>query len=122
VGGGVVVMKEPVVVAPKFLSLSSHIFSQGPQNVTVRVTVDRSVRRHRFTVNNPLHVKKKTMSMLFVELRTGSACTYSEPSFGSPNGEKRNSVVHFCGKKVSMQRIFTKKCILITVDEVVSSS
>jgi hypothetical protein len=38
---------------------SSHIFSQASQNVTVKVRVDRSVRRNKFMVNNPLHVKKK---------------------------------------------------------------
>jgi hypothetical protein len=70
VGGRVVVMKEPVVVAPKFWSTSSHIFPQASQNVTVKVQVDRSVRRNKFMVNSPLHVGKKTMSMLFVELQT----------------------------------------------------
>jgi hypothetical protein len=54
VGGCVVVMKEPVVVAPNFWS-SSHIFSQASQNITVKVRVDRSVRRNKFMVNNPLH-------------------------------------------------------------------
>jgi hypothetical protein len=72
VGGRVVVMKEPVVVAPKFRSFSSHIFSQVSQNVIVKVRVDRSVRRNKFTVNNPLHVEK-AMRMLSVELRTCSA-------------------------------------------------
>jgi hypothetical protein len=62
---------EPVVVALKFLSFSWHIFSSASQNVTVKVTADRSVRRNKFMVNNPLHIeKKKTISMLFVELRT----------------------------------------------------
>jgi hypothetical protein len=69
VGGRVVMMKEPVVVAPKFRYFSSHIFSQAPQNITVKVRVDHSVRRNKFTVNNPLHVEK-TVIMLFVELRT----------------------------------------------------
>jgi hypothetical protein len=46
---------EPVVVAPKFLSFSSHIFSQASRNVTVKVRVDPSVRRNKFTVNNPHH-------------------------------------------------------------------
>jgi hypothetical protein len=31
--GRIVVLKEPVVVAPKFRSFSSHIFSQASQNV-----------------------------------------------------------------------------------------
>jgi hypothetical protein len=53
--GGV---KEPGVVAPKFLSFSLHIFSQAPQNITVEVRVDSSVRRNKFTVNNPIHVEK----------------------------------------------------------------
>jgi hypothetical protein len=62
-------MKEPVVVVPKFRSFSSHIFSQASQNVTVKVRVHCSVRRNKFTVNNPLHIeKKKTMNMLFFEL------------------------------------------------------
>jgi hypothetical protein len=52
-------MKNPVVVAPKFWSFSSHIFSQASQNFTVKVRVDHSVRRNKFAVNNPLHVKKK---------------------------------------------------------------
>jgi hypothetical protein len=34
-------MKEPVVVVPKFQSFSLHIFSQASQNVTVRVRVDQ---------------------------------------------------------------------------------
>jgi hypothetical protein len=44
VGGCVVVMKEPVVVVPKFWDFSSHIFSQVSQNLTVKVRVDCSVR------------------------------------------------------------------------------
>jgi hypothetical protein len=58
VGGRIVVMKEPVVVEPKFQSFSLHIFSQVSQNVTVKVRVDHIVRRNKFTVNNPLHVEK----------------------------------------------------------------
>jgi hypothetical protein len=57
------------VVVPKFWSFSLHIFSQASQNVTVKVGVDCSVRRNKFTVNNPLHIEK-TISMLFVELWT----------------------------------------------------
>jgi hypothetical protein len=68
VGGRVFVLKERVVVAPKFRSFSSHIFLQASQNVTVKVRVHRTVRGEKFTVNNPLHVEK-IMSMLFVELR-----------------------------------------------------
>jgi hypothetical protein len=67
-------MKEPVVVAPKFWSFLWHIFSQASKNVTVKVRVDHSVRRNKFMVNNPLHMKNKTMSMLFVELPT--FCTF----------------------------------------------
>jgi hypothetical protein len=67
VGRGVVMMKEPVVIVPMFRSFLSHIFSQGSQNVTVIVRVDRSVRRNKVMLNNPLHVEK-AMSMLFVEL------------------------------------------------------
>jgi hypothetical protein len=58
VGGHIVMMKEPVVVAPNFWSLLSHIFSQASQNVTVKVRVGHSVRRNRFMVNNPLHIDK----------------------------------------------------------------
>jgi hypothetical protein len=58
VGGHVVVMKEPVVVAPKFWSFSSHIFPQASQNITVKVRVDCSVRRNKYMVNSPLHVNK----------------------------------------------------------------
>jgi hypothetical protein len=68
-GGCVVMMKEPFVVVPKFRSFSSHIFSHASQNITVKVRVDHSVRRNKFTVNNPLHVEK-TVRMLFIELRT----------------------------------------------------
>jgi hypothetical protein len=65
-GGRVVVMKEPVVVAPKFRSFSSHIFSQASQNVTVKVRVDCHFtrRRNKFTVNNPLHVAKNNKHAL----------------------------------------------------------
>jgi hypothetical protein len=59
VGGHVVVMKEPVEVAPKFQPFSLHIFSQASHNITVKVRVDRGVRRNKFTVNNPLHGQKK---------------------------------------------------------------
>jgi hypothetical protein len=69
VGRHIFVMKEPVVVAPKFKSFSSHVFFQASQNVTVKVRVDCSVRWNKFMVNNPFHVKK-TMSMPFVELWT----------------------------------------------------
>jgi hypothetical protein len=60
VGGRIVVMKEPVVVAPKFRSFSSHIFSQASQNVMVKVRVDHSVRTNKFAVNNPLHVEENS--------------------------------------------------------------
>jgi hypothetical protein len=71
VGWRFVVMKESVVVAPKFRSFLLHIFSQSSQNVTVKVRVDRSVvRRNKFTVKNPFHIEKNIMSMPFVELRT----------------------------------------------------
>jgi hypothetical protein len=58
VGGRIVVMKEPVVVVPKFQSFLSHIFSQASQNVTVKARVDCSVRRNKFMVNNPFHIEK----------------------------------------------------------------
>jgi hypothetical protein len=64
VGGRVVVMKEPVVVAPKFRSFSSHIFSQESQNVTLKVKADCSVRRNKFKVKNPLHIKKMMIMLL----------------------------------------------------------
>jgi hypothetical protein len=59
VGGRVVMIKEPVVVAPKFPSFSSHIFSQASWNISGKVRLDCSVRRNKFMVNNPLHVGKK---------------------------------------------------------------
>jgi hypothetical protein len=59
VGRHVILMKKPVVVAPKFQSFSSHIFCQASQNVTVKVRVGYSVRREKFTVNNHLQVEKK---------------------------------------------------------------
>jgi hypothetical protein len=58
VGGRVVMMKEPVVVAPKFRSFSLHVFSQASQNITVKVRVNRSVRTNEFTVSHPLHFEK----------------------------------------------------------------
>jgi hypothetical protein len=60
VGGRDVVLREPVVVAPKFPSFSSHIFSQASENVTVKIGDKRthSVRRNKFTVKNLLHVEK----------------------------------------------------------------
>jgi hypothetical protein len=58
VGRHIVVTKEPVVVAPKFQSFSSHSLSQASQNVTVKVRVDHSVRRNKLTVNNPVHADK----------------------------------------------------------------
>jgi hypothetical protein len=70
VGGRIVVMKEPVVVAPMFQSFLLHIFLQRSQNFAVKVRLDRSVRRNKFTTDNPFTLKKKTMSMLFVELQT----------------------------------------------------
>jgi hypothetical protein len=58
VGGHLVVMKEPVVVAPKFWSFLAHIFSQVFQNITVKVRNDHGVRRNKFAMNNPFHVEK----------------------------------------------------------------
>jgi hypothetical protein len=37
--GGRIVMKKPVVVAPKFRSFLLHIFSQASQNITIKVGV-----------------------------------------------------------------------------------
>jgi hypothetical protein len=58
VGRRIVMLKEPVVVVPKFWSFLSHIFSHASQNITVKVRLDHSVRRNKFTVNDPLHVEK----------------------------------------------------------------
>jgi hypothetical protein len=63
-------MEEPVVVVLKFRSLSPYVFSQASQNVTVKVRIDHSVTRNKFTVKNPFTSEKKTMSMPFVELWT----------------------------------------------------
>jgi hypothetical protein len=41
---GVVVMKEPLVVASNFRSFSSHIFSQASQNITIKFRVDCNIR------------------------------------------------------------------------------
>jgi hypothetical protein len=57
--GHIVTMKEPVVLVPKFWYFSLQIFSQTSENITVKVRVDSSVRRNKFTVNSPLHVKKR---------------------------------------------------------------
>jgi hypothetical protein len=57
--GRVVVTKEP-----NFRSSSSHIFYQASQGVTVKVRIDRSVRRSILTVNNPLHVEKENKHAL----------------------------------------------------------
>jgi hypothetical protein len=54
VGRCIVMMKEAVVVVPKFWSFLLHIFSQASQNVTVKVRVNHCVRRNKSTVNNPL--------------------------------------------------------------------
>jgi hypothetical protein len=66
VRGHVVVMKEPVVVVPKFRSFLSYIFSQASQNVTAKVRVHRHFtrRRNKFTVINLLHVKKNNKHAL----------------------------------------------------------
>jgi hypothetical protein len=59
VGKYIVAMKEPVVVAPKFRSFLSHIFSRASQSITVKVRVDHSIRRNKFMVNNLLSRQKK---------------------------------------------------------------
>jgi hypothetical protein len=69
-------MKEPVVVAPKFQSFLSHIFSQLSQNITVKVKVDHSVRRNKFTVNNPLHFEKKRKQQACSLLSSGPATPF----------------------------------------------
>jgi hypothetical protein len=73
VGGGRVVVREPVVLAPKFRSFSHRIFSQASQNVTVKIRVHHSVRRNKFTVNNPLHVEKQWACSL---LNSGPAAPF----------------------------------------------
>jgi hypothetical protein len=73
VGRHVVMSQEPVVVTPNFQYFSSYIFEKASQKVTVKVRVDRKVRRNRFMVNSPLHTHTHThttMSLLFVELQT----------------------------------------------------
>jgi hypothetical protein len=67
VGGRVVVMKEPVVVTQEFRSLSSHIFCQASQNVTVKVRDDLGGTNSQGTI--PL-TSENPMRTLFVELRT----------------------------------------------------
>jgi hypothetical protein len=73
VGGRVVVMKELVVVSPKFRSFSLHIFSQASQNITVKVRVDHSVRRNKFTVNNHLYIEKKQLACALLNSRPATS-------------------------------------------------
>jgi hypothetical protein len=63
VGGCIVVMKEPVVVAPKFQSFSSHISSQMSQNIPVKVRDEHSVGGTN-SVDNPLHVENNNKHAL----------------------------------------------------------
>jgi hypothetical protein len=74
----IVMMKEPVVIAPKFRSFSSHIFSQASQNVTIKVSVDCSVRWDKFMVNNLLHAEKNSgpaMPLLLFVIMGSSTAT-----------------------------------------------
>jgi hypothetical protein len=77
VGRCIVVTKEPAVAVPKFWSFSTHIFSQASQNVTVKVRVDRGVRRKKLMVNNLLHVEKSSgpaaPSLLLVTVGSSTA-------------------------------------------------
>jgi hypothetical protein len=83
VGGRLIMMKEPVVVASKFWSFSLHIFSQVSQNVTAKVSVDRSVWRNKYMMKKPIHVEKINEHALlnsrsaapFLLLLIGGSCT-----------------------------------------------
>jgi hypothetical protein len=44
-------MEERVAIMPIFLHFSSHIFSQTVQKVSVKVNVDRTVKRNKFAMN-----------------------------------------------------------------------
>jgi hypothetical protein len=69
VGGRVVVMKEPVVVAPKFRGFRRTISLKGPKTSQYKseLTVVLGGTNSRRTMP---YASKKTMNVLFVELRT----------------------------------------------------
>lgn len=54
VSESVVVMKESVAVAPQLRSFATNILSQPLQNVTVKLSIDRLIRKDEFPVHNPL--------------------------------------------------------------------
>jgi hypothetical protein len=52
-------MKEPAVVVSHFQSFLSYIFSQAPQNATVKLELTAVLGGANSQVNNPLHIKKE---------------------------------------------------------------
>jgi hypothetical protein len=60
---GHIVVMEPVVVVPKFQFFSAHFLSSISKH-TVKVRVDRSVRRNKFMVNNPFNVEENNQHAL----------------------------------------------------------
>lgn len=63
-------MQQSLVVVPQLQSFLSNIFCQAPQNITVKVRIQCTAGRHKFSVKDVPDVgKKKTMGILFVALR-----------------------------------------------------
>jgi hypothetical protein len=114
VGGHIVMLKEAVVVAPKFQSFSLHIFSEFSRNITVKVRVDCSVRRNKFMVNNPLHVQRN-YELLLKEcspkvLRSISGVSVTDlPSFTQNLMQTHCSILLFIADKTEQNKTRSQK-------------
>lgn len=51
-------MKKPVSIMPKFRLFSSHIFSQTPQNITVKLRINCNISSDEFMTNNLFDIEK----------------------------------------------------------------
>jgi hypothetical protein len=87
----IVVMRQPVILSPKFRAKYSHIFTKAPQNITLVCRIDCLACQDEFFANNPLDVKENdehapdmplTAHAFFPEHLSshcqGLCCTFSE--------------------------------------------
>ena len=63
---GVVMVKQPGLFSPKFGAMSSHVFTQSPQNVAVEPGIHSLACWDKFFVHNPLDIKKSDDNALHI--------------------------------------------------------
>jgi hypothetical protein len=102
-------MQQPVLLSPKFVQKSLHIFTQLPLNITAVCGIDCLAYQDEFFVNNSLNVKENDEYAPDFDLRPSSLFSVSE-SLDSPRMARAFFLQRLNNNYQSLCRTFPEIC------------